>query len=278
MAGTAAINAVRKHFGAKADITALWYGRKYEDINIEGVDRAIFGDITDNSVLDQIAALSGSAFDYVFFATALGEVGFPIEISTPDQIASACRVSFDPMISLDEKLSIGVMVGYSTFYNFEHQRINYGAMGHAKERIENWVEDSSGLSRHVCIRAGAFQSASSKAIKLLLRRHAKTLADSGYPLLEKYFKDRKPSEAVELLEEAIHDEERRILGDTYTNQQNLTDAHLMLFQNPEAKFVNVCGSRVWLSDEIQLLSQPVFSPFLPDHTLTTGVEMSEMRG
>ncbi len=278
VAGTAAINAACRHFGAETDITAVWYGRKYEDIKIEGVDRVVFGDITDNSVLDRIADSAGAEFDYVFFATALGEVGFPIEMSTKDQIIAACRVSFDPLISLDEKFSIGVLVGYSTFYNFEHQRINYGAMGHAKERIENWVEESTGAGRHVCIRAGAFHSASSKAIKLLLRRHAKSLAESGYPLLERYFRNRKPSEAVELLEEAIHEEERRILGDTYTNQQNLTDAHIMLFRNPEAKFINVCGSRIWISDEVQLLSQPVFSPFLQDHTSISGAEMSEMRG
>lgn len=278
VAGTAAINAVRKHFGAEADVTAVWYGRKQEDIKIEGVDRVVFGDITNNNVFDQIAASSGTVFDYVFFATALGEVGFPIELSTPEQIAAACRVSFDPLIRLYEKFSIGVLVGYSTFYNLEHQRINYGAMGHAKERIENWVEDS-GDCRHVCIRAGAFQSASSKAIKLLLRRHAKQLAESGYPLLEKYFKGRKPSEAVELLEKAIHEEERRTFGNnSHTTQENLVDAHLMLFDNPEAKFVNVCGSRIWLSDEVQLLSQPVFSPFLPNHTSTSGAEMSEMRG
>lgn len=277
VAGTAAIKAVREHFGTEADVTAVWYGRKQEDIEIEGADRAIFGDITDNNVFERITAASGNAFDYVFFATALGDVGFPIEKSTPDQIAAACRVSFDPLISLDEQLSIGVLVGYSTFYNFEHQRINYGAMGHAKERIEKWVQ-KSGLSRHVCIRAGAFQSASSKAIKLLLRRHAKELAASGYELLEKYFKDRKPSEAVELLEKAILEEERHILGETHTIQQNLVDAHLRLFRNPDAKFVNVCGSRIWLSNEVQLLSQPVFSPFLPGHTSTSGAEMSEMRG
>lgn len=262
VAGSAAIEAVRRHFAADSDITALWYAKQRADMQINGANRAVFGDITDDASLEAIADAAGESFDYVFFATAIGDVGFPIAAATPEQIAAACRVSFDPMVRLEQRFSVGTIVGYSTFYNLEHQRINYGAMGHAKERLERWVmelgngstNDSAGSrQRRACIRAGAFESASSKAIKLMLQRRAKDLAASGDPILESFFNGRKPSEAVLMLESAIYDEERRVCGDTGTTRDNLVDAHVELFRNPDARFVNVCGRRIWLSDEPQLI-------------------------
>jgi hypothetical protein len=256
VAGSAAIEAVRRHFPAGSEITALWYAKQRTDIRINGADRAVFGDITDDASLEAIADVSGENFDYVFFATALGDVGFPITAATPEQIAAACRVSFDPMVRLERRFTVGAIAGYSTFYNLEHQRINYGAMGHAKERLERWVmEPETGLRRRrICIRAGAFESASSKAIKLMLQRRAKDLAASGDPILESFFNGRKPSEAVAMLESAIYDEERRVCGDTGTTRDNLVDAHVEMFRHPEARFVNVCGGRIWLSDDPQLIA------------------------
>ncbi len=253
VAGTAAISAVREHYGAGADVTTLWYGKRPEEKKIEGADRVLWGDITDDDTRGKIATASGTEFDYVFLATARGDVGFPIEKSRPEQIAEACRLSFNPLISLENQFSIGVLVAYSTFYLLEHQRLNYGAMGHAKERIEKWVLEP-GDSRRVCIRSGAFESASSKAIMVFLQRQARELASSGHPLLEKYFRGRKPSEAVKLLRNGMYKEEKQILGDSGTGMESLVAAHLTLFRNPDAKFVNVCGARIWLSDRPQLLS------------------------
>lgn len=252
VAGSAAIRAIRDHFGKAAAVTALWYGRKREDLSIEGADNSIFGDITDPDTLSQVGKEAGKQFHFAFFATALGDVGFPIKEATPRQISDACSVSFDPLLRLEEEFSIGTIVAYSTFYNLKHQMVNYGAMGHAKERIEKWVLEP-GRSRHVCIRAGAFESASSKAIKLLLRRRAKELENSGDPVLEGFFRGRKPSEAVALLEKAVYEEERSSFGDTFTKQSDLEKAHLYLFNSPDARFVNVCGKRIWLSEEPQLL-------------------------
>lgn len=252
VAGGSAISAVRRHYGDSADVTALWFGPREEELSIDGADKVIFGDITADETYLKIADAAGRNFTYAFFATARGNVGFPITNSTPEQIADACRFSFDPLLSLEKLFSVDVIVGYSTFYTLEHQKVNYGAMGYAKEKIERWVGES-GRSRHVCIRSGAFRSDSSRAIRLMLQKNAKELASSGVPLLEKYFRGRKPSEAVALLVESIYREEKERYGDSGTTADDLLEAHLALLRHGDARFVNVCGRRIWLSEDPQLL-------------------------
>jgi hypothetical protein len=132
---------------------------------------------------------------------------------------------------------------------------NYGAMGYAKEKVELWAA-RGGRSRHACVRAGAFESQSSRAIMLMLRKHARDLASSGHPLLSKYFSGRKPSEAARLLAAGTAEEERKKYGDSGTTAADLVQAHLYLLAHPEAVFVNVCGSRVWESAEPQRLDPP----------------------
>jgi len=254
VAGTAAIESVRQHYGNGAEVTALWYGPPPEGETIAGADHSLRMDITTPDAVETIRQAAGDVFDFCFFAMARGEVGFPIERSTPEQVAEACRVSVDPLQTLETGLSIGVLVAYSTFYNLVHQRINYGAMGYAKEKIELWTGDS-GRSHHVCIRAGAFQSASSKAIKLMLRRRARELSQNSDPLLRSFFEGRKPSEAVELLEQAVMEEERQRYGDTNTDMDGLRKAHLALYENPEARIINVCGRKVWLSESPQRVGE-----------------------
>lgn len=254
VAGTAAIQAIRHHFGPPAELTALWYGPTSDNEGIPGADHSLHVDISSPDAVETIRRASGDVFDFCFFAMARGEVGFPIEQSTPQQVAEACRFSVDPLEALEAGLSVGVLVAYSTFYNLVHQRINYGAMGYAKEKIELWAGDS-GRSRHVCIRAGAFQSASSKAIKLMLRRRSREFGPNADPLLRSFFEGRKPSEAVDLLEQAVLEEERQRYGDTGTNLEGLREAHLALFENPEARFVNVCGRKIWISENPQRIGE-----------------------
>ena len=74
------------------------------------------------------------------------------------------------IISAD--VSRGDAADYSTFYVIRHQLATYGAMGYSKEAIEKWTVES-GKSHHSCIRAGLFESQSSRGIKLLLRKSAK---------------------------------------------------------------------------------------------------------
>ena len=93
----------------------------------------------------------------------------------------------------------------------------------------------------MCLRAGAFRSASSQGIKLLVRRNAKALAESPDPLLRSFFAGAKPSEAVERLEQAVFDEERAVLGDTGTDLDALVAAHRVLLDAPQGPFVNVAG-------------------------------------
>ncbi len=253
VAGSSGIAAIREQFGADADVTALWFDRNPDEREIEGADRSIYGDITDPACLDAIATQAGESFDWCLYATALGDVGFPIDDATAEQIAAANRLSFDPLNELEQRFQIANMVAYSTFYTLAHQRITYGAMGHSKYAIEQWAARDGGCNR-VCIRAGAFRSASSQGIKLLVRRRAKQLAQSENELLRSFFADAKPSEAVERLEEAVFAEEREVYGDSGTDASGLKAAHLRMFAQPEATFMNVCGQKVWASDEVQHLS------------------------
>jgi hypothetical protein len=253
VAGSSAIQALRQHFGDTVNITGLWYASKEKTVDIEGVDSALFGDIANPECVQNIIADSGSDYDWCFFATALGDVGFPIDEANQEQIDSANRLSFDPLLSLESQLNIGTLVAYSTFYSLDHQKITYGAMGHSKHAIEQWAAVDTGRSRHLCIRAGAFRSSSSQGIKLLVRRRAKQLAESSNPLLRGFFAGEKPSVAVENMERAVFDEEKTVYGDTHTDISGLTAAHLEGFEYPDSVFVNVCGERVWRSETPQEL-------------------------
>lgn len=252
VAGSAGIAAARECFGSDAEITGVWYGRPDPDLAIDGADSTVFGDVTDPGFYDELQAQAGREFDWCLYATAHGEVGFPVDEATPEQIAASNRLSFDPLHELEARFEIGNLVAYSTFYNLDHQKITYGAMGHSKAAIEQWAL-TSGRSRHWCIRAGAFRSASSQGIKLLVRRRAKQLAESDNALLRRYFEGVKPSEAVENLERAVFEEERERFGDTGTDATGLIAAHVALFRGSQAPFVNVCGGRVWESAEAQPL-------------------------
>jgi hypothetical protein len=266
VAGGAAIQAVRERFPG-AHVTALWYGRKPDEVTaIDGADTVLFGDIGDPATDEAVAAASGDRFTGLFYATAMGEVGFPAFLATPEQIAASNRLSFDPLPRLEERFDLGFILAYSTFFNLEHQKITYGAMAHSKAAIEQWVaqdgrsagrnaDGTASGTRRVCIRAGAFTSASSMAIKLLVRRKAAQLAAVDNQILREAFVGTKPSEAVDRLEEAVFEEELERFGDTRTDQTGLVAAHLAAFDHPEARFVCVCGKRVWLEDGPQAVDK-----------------------
>ncbi|ROR34609.1 hypothetical protein [Inmirania thermothiophila] len=252
VAGGAAIRAVRRFFGEEAEVTGVWYGRPGSVEAVEGVDRLVFGDAAEPQTLEAVAREAGERFDWCFFATAMGEVGFPIREATPEQIAQSNRLSFDPLPRIEQRFEVGTLVAYSTFFTLRHQRITYGAMGHSKHAIEQWAVQP-GRSRHLVIRAGAFRSASSQAIKLLVRRRARQLAQAEDPLLRSYFEGTSPAEAVERLERAVLEEERATYGDTGTDAAALEAAHVHLFNGVHGPFVNVCGRRIWESAEPQPL-------------------------
>jgi len=250
--GTAAINAVREKFGSDANIIANWYAKEDTGLKIEKANHTVFGDITDPKVIDKVKELGNGTFEYLFYATALGDVGFAIIESTPDQIMKSNRVSFDPILKLEDTLEIGTIVGYSTFYITRHQIGSYGAMGFSKEAIEKWTV-APGKSKHACIRAGLFESSSSRGIKLLLRKSAKKLENLKDPLVRSYFENVSTKEGVDNYLEGIMQEERELYGDSPTRPENLYQAHLELFKAENPDFVNVCGSKVWLTEEPQLL-------------------------
>ncbi len=250
--GTAAIKAVRKKFGEEETIIANWYGKEDPSFEIEGADHTIFGDITTESCIEDIKKVGGEKYEYLFYATALGEVGFPIKESTEEQIAHSNRISFDPLQKLEDLFQFKTIVSYSTFYLLKHQICSYGAMGHSKEAIEKWTMEQ-GKSKRACIRAGLFPSHSSRAIKLLLRKNAKGINKENNPLLGSYFENVAASEGIKRFEAGIMHEEKEKYGDSPTDDNGLYLSHLALFESENPAFINVCGKRIWESREPLLL-------------------------
>tara|TARA_B110000263_G_scaffold158861_1_gene138045 strand:+ start:1834 stop:2637 length:804 start_codon:yes stop_codon:yes gene_type:complete len=252
--GTSAIQAIREHFDKNIVIIANWYGKEIPEFQIEGADHTIFGDINNSQCREKIKAYNNGKFEYMFYATALGDVGIPIKDATQEQINRSNNLSFDPIPSLEDELDIGTIVAYSTFYTIRHQLSTYGAMGHSKETIEKWVLES-GSSKHSCIRAGLFESASSRGIKLLLRKTSKNLENLKDPLLRSYFENTPSSEGIKKFEEGIFSEEKEAYGDCRTKKDDLYKAHLELFKSKNPVFINVCGKKIWLNDEPLLLEK-----------------------
>jgi hypothetical protein len=250
--GTAAIKAVRERFGDSANILANWYGKEVPGFTIVGADETLFGDINNPLTLDKIKAYGDGQYDTLFYATALGEVGVPIVEASPESISQSNKLSFDPILKLEAELNVKKIVTYSTFYVIRHQLSTYGAMGHSKEAIEKWTVEK-GKSQHVCIRAGLFESQSSRGIKLLLRKTAKNPENLRDPLLRSYFDGKSSKEGIQKFEEGIFKEEKEAYGDCRTTAEDLYQSHLQLFDSKNPIFVNVCGKRIWLSDSPLLL-------------------------
>jgi hypothetical protein len=250
--GTAAIKAVREKFGNSVNILANWYGKEEPGFTIDGANETLFGDINDPQVLEKIKAYDNGQFDTLFYATALGEVGVPISEATPESITLSNKLSFDPILKLEAELNVKIIVAYSTFYVIRHQLATYGAMGHSKEAIEKWTVEK-GKARHACIRAGLFESQSSRGIKLLLRKSAKNPENLRDPLLRSYFQGKSSKEGIQKFEEGIFSEEKEAYGDCRTTADDLYRSHLEFFESEESVFINVCGKRIWLSDTPLLL-------------------------
>ena len=104
--GQAAIKAVREKFGKDATIIANWFGKPDPDFSVEGATKTIFGDISYPNCVNQIIAENTEPFEYMFYATALGEVGVPIVEASRESILQSNRLSFDPIPALEERLDI----------------------------------------------------------------------------------------------------------------------------------------------------------------------------
>lgn len=243
VAGGAGVRVARELY-PDAEIFGVWFGRPQDEEPVAGVDELLCCDIAEDTAPEQIAARFGRQFDWCLFATAKGEVGLPKEEVTEQQIAEATRASFSPLPALEAALQIGTSVAYSAFFRLRHPDAFYGAMAYAKEALEVWVTESEGRR---CIRAGMFTSKSSRGIELLMRRKARISGEWDNKLLNNYFTGRTHAQAMEAIRKAIADEERARFGDTNTDQRSLEAAHRRLFAGVDRPFVNVCGSRLWLS-------------------------------
>jgi hypothetical protein len=92
--GTSAIQAIREHFDKNIVIIANWYGKEIPEFQIEGADHTIFGDINNSECREKIKAYNNGKFEYMFYATALGDVGIPIKDATQDQLTRSNTLSF----------------------------------------------------------------------------------------------------------------------------------------------------------------------------------------
>ena len=114
--GTAAIQAVRETYGSNAFIIANWYGKENKEFKIDGANHTLFGDITQSECHDSIRGVKGDQFDYLFYATAVGDVGFPIKNATNEQIERSNRLSFAPLTILEKKFQIRTIVSLIFFF------------------------------------------------------------------------------------------------------------------------------------------------------------------
>lgn len=78
-------------------------------------------------------------FKAIIYTPALGEVGFPIAESTPEQIKDTMAICLDPLLELEQTLKPELTVAYSAFYWLSHTLSFYGSMGVAKYKADLWA-------------------------------------------------------------------------------------------------------------------------------------------
>ena len=72
-------------------------------------------------------------------------------------------------------------------------------------------------------------------------------------MLKSYFLNKSSKEGIKEFEEGIFKEEKEAYGDCRTNAEDLYQSPLTLFESENPNFVNVCGKKIWLSDDPLLL-------------------------
>ena len=104
--GTSAIRAIREYFDQSIVIIANWYGKEVPGFQIKNANHTLFGDINDPNLRKQLKYYNNGKYDYMFYATALGDVGIPIKDATREQINRSNKLSFDPIPQLEDELQI----------------------------------------------------------------------------------------------------------------------------------------------------------------------------
>lgn len=126
-------------------------------------------------------------FKAIIYTPALGEVGFPIAESTPEQIKDTMAICLDPLLELEQTLKPELTVAYSAFYWLSHTLSFYGSMGVAKYKADLWALENP--QKRKIIRAGTFFSKSVRGISIVLQRTMKKTNNPDLLTLKKRYED-----------------------------------------------------------------------------------------
>lgn len=126
-------------------------------------------------------------FQAIIYTLALGEVGFPISESTPQQIKDTLAICLDPILELEESLKPELTVAYSAFYWLSHTLSFYGSMGIAKYKADLWALENP--QRRRIVRAGTFFSKSVRGISIVLQRTMKKTNNPDLLTLKSRYED-----------------------------------------------------------------------------------------
>ena len=126
-------------------------------------------------------------FKAIIYTPALGEVGFPIAESTPEQIKDTMAICLDPLLELEQTLKPELTVAYSAFYWLSHTLSFYGSMGVAKYKADLWALENP--QKRKIIRAGTFFSKSVRGISIVLQRTMKKTNNPDLLTLKRRYED-----------------------------------------------------------------------------------------
>lgn len=126
-------------------------------------------------------------FQAIIYTPALGEVGFPIAESTPQQIKDTLAICLDPILELEESLKPELTIAYSAFYWLSHTLSFYGSMGIAKYKADLWALENP--QRRKIVRAGTFFSKSVRGISIVLQRTMKKTNNPDLLTLKSRYED-----------------------------------------------------------------------------------------
>lgn len=126
-------------------------------------------------------------FKAIIYTPALGEVGFPIAESTPEQIKETLGICLDPILELEQALKPELMVAYSAFYWLNHTLSFYGSMGVAKYKADLWALENP--QKRKIVRAGTFFSKSVRGISIVLQRTMKKTNNPDLLTLKSRYED-----------------------------------------------------------------------------------------
>ncbi|MDF3819715.1 hypothetical protein P3G55_07395 [Leptospira sp. 96542] len=219
---------------------------------IVGADLTLFGKNAEPGLAKKIkedleARKITTNFDVVIYTPALGEVGFPIQESTQDQINRALQISFDPMLEIETTFKPELSVLYSAFYWLPHTLSFYGSMGVVKYKSDLWSLEKP--KERKIIRAGTFFSKSVRGISLILQRTMKTTKNPDLLTLKQRF-EKSNQKFIDFFLSYAWEHEKKEFGYGQTSEYRPTEGKdlsrgLKEALKMEEPIVTVLGDWTW---------------------------------